>query len=128
MVGVIVDDMSKAAEFYRQLGVAVPDDAAENVHVEVPMGGLRFFLNTRASNERWDPAARSPEGRYKIVLEFFLESGAAVRAKHEELVALGYESHLPPYDVSGDMTFALINDPDGNPVLLSGSRRSDPDH
>ena len=42
MVGVIVEDMPRALEFYRRLGVAVPDGADEQEHVEVEMSGLTF--------------------------------------------------------------------------------------
>ena len=47
MVGVIVEDMQRAAEFYRRLGVAVPDGAEEQEHVEVAMSGSTFFLSTK---------------------------------------------------------------------------------
>jgi catechol 2,3-dioxygenase-like lactoylglutathione lyase family enzyme len=122
MVGVIVEDMARAAEFYRRLGVAVPDDVDDKRHVEVPMGEMTFFLNTHDSNARWDPAKTPASGGYRIVLEFFLENVDALDAKYAELTGYGYASHCPPYDVTAELRFAMVDDPDGNTILLSASK------
>ena len=62
MVGVIVEDMGRAVEFYRRLGVAIPEGAENQQHVEVRMSGLTFFLSTKAINARWDPARTDAAG------------------------------------------------------------------
>jgi catechol 2,3-dioxygenase-like lactoylglutathione lyase family enzyme len=121
MVGVIVEDMPRALEFYRRLGVAVPDGAEEQEHVEVAMSGLTFFLSTKAANARWDPAPTPASGGYRIILEFYLETRDALDAKYEELTGFGYESHCAPYNVSPELRFAMVDDPDGNTILLSAS-------
>jgi hypothetical protein len=121
MVGVIVEDMHRAAEFYRRLGVDVPEDAESKEHVEVAMSGLTFFLSTKTANARWDPARTDASGGYRIVLEFYLESGAALDAKYEELTGFGYVGHCAPYDVTPELRFAMVDDPDGNTILLSAS-------
>jgi hypothetical protein len=121
MVGAIVEDMPRAVEFYRRLGVDVPDGAEELEFVEVAMSGLAFFLSTTAQNARWDPAKTPASGGYRIILEFFLESPAAVDAKYEELTGYGYASHCAPYDVTPELRFAMVDDPDGNTILLSAS-------
>ena len=121
MVGVIVEDMARAAEFYRRLGVAVPEDAESAEHVEIAMSGLTFFLSTTGANARWDPARTAAEGGYRIVLEFYLETRAALDAKYEELTGFGYKGHCAPYDVTPDLRFAMVDDPDGNTILLSAS-------
>jgi hypothetical protein len=121
MVGVVVDDMSRAAEFYRRLGVEVPAGAEGQSHVEVKMSGLTFFLTTKEANARWDPARTDASGGYRIVLEFYLESRDALDAKYAELTAFGYVGHVAPYDVTPELRFAMIDDPDGNSILLSAS-------
>jgi hypothetical protein len=121
MVGVIVEDMARAAEFYRRLGVDVPDGAEQEEHVEVKMSGLTFFLSTKRANARWDPARREASGGYRIVLEFYLDSVEALDAKYAELTGLGYSGHHAPYDVTPELRFALVDDPDGNTILLSAS-------
>jgi uncharacterized glyoxalase superfamily protein PhnB len=121
MVGVIVEDMPRALEFYRRLGVGVPDGANEQEHVEVEMSGLTFFLSTKRANARWDPAPTPASGGYRIILEFYLVSSDALDAKYDELVGLGYQSHCAPYDVTPELRFAMVDDPDGNTILLSAS-------
>ena len=128
MVGVIVSDMPRALEFYRRLGVDIPDGSEELEHVEVTMSGLTFFLTTVAANARWDPARRDISGDgYRIVLEFFVGPAAALDAKYAELTGYGYSGHCAPYDVAPDTRFALVDDPDGNTILLSAATRTAPD-
>jgi predicted enzyme related to lactoylglutathione lyase len=122
MVGVIVEDMPRAVEFYRRLGLAVPDGSEELEHVEVKMGDLTFFLGTTRSNAVWDPAGRAPvEGGYRIILEFNLQTAEALDAKYAELARYGYASHCPPFDVTSETRFAMVDDPDGNTILLSSA-------
>jgi catechol 2,3-dioxygenase-like lactoylglutathione lyase family enzyme len=121
MVGVIVEDMPRAVEFYRRLGVAVPEAAEEHEHVEIAMSGLTFFLSTKGANARWDPASKPASGGYRIILEFYLETPEALAAKYDELTGFGYVGHGAPYDYTSDLRFALIDDPDGNTILLSAS-------
>lgn len=119
MVGVIVEDMTRAVEFYRRLGVEIPEGSESKPHVEVKMNGLTFFLTTHQTNLRWDPAKKPASGGYRILLEFYLETREAVTAKYDEMIAYGYESHVAPYETPFNAWFALINDPDGNTILLS---------
>jgi uncharacterized glyoxalase superfamily protein PhnB len=118
---VIVEDMPRAVEFYRRLGLAVPEGAGTDEHVEIPMGGMTFFLSTIRANARWDPARTTATGGYRIVLEFYLESREALDAKFEELTGFGYPTHVAPYDVTPELRFAMVDDPDGNTILLSAS-------
>lgn len=127
MLGLVVQDMGKSLEFYRQLGLAIPEGSEEKTHVEVKMGsGLTFFLDSRPS--RWDPGfvRRDDPGHleasdsYRSLLEFYLKTRDAVDAKYTELTAFGYQSRRAPYETSFGMYFAMINDPDGNIILLSG--------
>ena len=121
MVGVIVEDMARSLEFYRRLGLDIAEGSEEKGHVEIKMSGLTFFLSTRAMNARWDPARIDASGSgYRILLEFYLESREAVDAKYNEMTGYGYESHLAPYVTPFNVYFAMINDPDGNTILLSG--------
>jgi catechol 2,3-dioxygenase-like lactoylglutathione lyase family enzyme len=121
MVGVIVSDMGRAVEFYRRLGLAIAEGGEQQEHVEVKMGGLTFFLSTRRANARWDPAAREASGGYRIILEFYLETREALDAKYAEMIGYGYEEHCAPYDVTPELRFAMVDDPDGNTILLSAS-------
>lgn len=120
MVGVIVPDMRRAVQFYRRLGVAVPDGSETREHVEVPMGAMTFFLNDKDFHQRVDPTWRHGSGGYRIIVEFSLESREAVDAKYAEMIGYGYASHRDPDDPRAGLHLAMINDPDGNTILLSG--------
>lgn len=120
MVGVVVEDMGRALEFYRRLGVDVPDGSDSKEHVEIKMSGLTFFLSTKQANARWHPARADATGDgYRIILEFLLDSFDELEAKYRELTGLGYRGHGKPYDVAAGLRFALVDDPDGNTILLS---------
>jgi catechol 2,3-dioxygenase-like lactoylglutathione lyase family enzyme len=134
MIGLMVQDMAEALTFYRRLGLAVPDGSERESHVQIKMGtGLTFFLDSNPA--RWDPGYEVPAGRatwdgsregdaaagrYPMVLEFYLERQSAVEAKYEELTSLGYRGRRAPYATGFGMCFALVEDPDGNTILLSG--------
>ena len=127
MVGLIVQEMDKSLEFYRRLGLEIPAGSEQMTHVEIKMGsGLTFFLDSRP--KRWDPnfvrAADSGHteavDNYPTVFEFYLNTQAAVEAKYAELMAFGYQGQRAPYATTFGMCFAMVKDPDGNTILLSG--------
>ena len=126
MVGVIVENMERAVQFYRRLGVDIPQGSENQPHVEVKMSGLTFFLNTKRSNARWDPAKTEASGGYRIVLEFYLQTREAVDQKYTEMIGYGYEAHGVPHEVGADLYFAMVNDPDGNAILLSAFLGAEP--
>jgi len=123
MVGLITADMAKALDFYRRLGVDIPEGSEGKTHVEVKMGAMTFFLDSRPI--RFDPGfpqslpPREPSAGYPFLLEFYLKERAVVDAKYTELVSLGHRSLRAPYVTSFNMYFAWLNDPDGNAILLS---------
>jgi len=119
MVGIIVNDIYKSAEFYRRLGVAIPELGENQHNVTVKMDDFTFFINTKQLNKRWDPARSDAEGGYRIILEFFLETKEAVDKKYQEMLDYGYQSHAEPYVTFFNMYFAMIIDPDNNTILLS---------
>lgn len=127
MLGLVVKDMGASLEFYRRLGVAIPEGSEGKTHVEVKMGsGLTFFLDSNPA--RWDPnyvSGGAPESTeasegYRSVLEFYMKTRAAVEAKYAELTGFGYRSLRAPYESPVGMCFALVADPDGYTILLSG--------
>ena len=112
MVGVMAQDMEKSLEFYRRLGLAIPEGSEGKPHVEVKMKGeLTFFLN--ASGRAGIPD--SP----RTIFEFYVKERAIVDAKYAELTDFGYQSYRAPFVAPIGMYFAMVNDPDGNIVQLS---------
>jgi hypothetical protein len=56
MVGVVVEDMHRAAEFYRRLGVDVPEDAES----KATPNGNTILLSASVGDDRSQPAG-SPD-------------------------------------------------------------------
>jgi catechol 2,3-dioxygenase-like lactoylglutathione lyase family enzyme len=125
MIGLIVKDMPAALSFYRRLGLEIPESNDALSHVEVKMGNMSFFLDSKPG--RWDPGYGQQPGmaeggftnRYPTVLEFYLKEQPSLEAKYKELVDFGYEGFREPYDTTFKMRFAMVKDPDGNTILLS---------
>lgn len=114
MVGMVTRDLGTSLEFYRRLGVAVPNDTEGKKHVGIKMeSGVTFFLNA--------PESMGASER-RVIFEFYLPSREIVDAKYAELTGFGYQSHRTPYfETAADTYFAMVNDPDGNIVLLSAA-------
>lgn len=120
MVGLTVKDMEQSQEFYRRLGVDFPEGTAEKPHVEVKMGeDFTLFLDTRPIKPDAPTSGEAPAG-YPSIFEYYLKTQAAVDAKYAELIGYGYKSYRAPFDYVNGMRFALVYDPDGNLILLSG--------
>lgn len=120
MVGLMTQNMEKSQEFYRRLGVAIPEGSENEAHVEVKMKDeFTFFLDTRTFGPE-KPASGKPLENCRVLFEYYLKSQAAVEAKYAELVEYGYQSYRAPFIFPNGMCFAFVNDPDGNTILLSG--------
>jgi predicted lactoylglutathione lyase len=120
MVGLMVEDMAKSVEFYRRLGIEFPEGSESKQNCSVKFGELTFFINTKELNARWDPVRTDATGGYRVLLEFYLKTREAVDAKYHEMIGYGYASHVEPYVTFFNMYFAMVQDPDGNTILLSG--------
>ena len=119
MVGVLVSDMPAALRFYRALGLDIPPDADDKPFVLHRMeSGATIFFDTVFA-QRYDPEFRRPSGGgYGALLEFFLGRDADVDAKYAELTAAGYHGRMAPQQTTGPYA-AMVDDPDGNVVLLT---------
>lgn len=112
MIGLVPQDMDKSLEFYRRLGVDLSELREGQPHFKSQMkGDIAFFLNNTGLVEEAD--------KPRLIFEFYLKERAVVDAKHNELTGFGYQSHWASFVSSFGVYFAMINDPDGNIVLLS---------
>jgi predicted lactoylglutathione lyase len=118
MVGLVVEDMPTSLEFYRRLGVDIPQRADHEEFVMHRMdSGVTIFWDT-VFVKRYDPSREKPTGGYRIMLEFFLADNNAVDAKYEEMVGYGYDGRAAPIQTFGPYA-AMIDDPEGNMILLT---------
>jgi catechol 2,3-dioxygenase-like lactoylglutathione lyase family enzyme len=123
-INLIVSDMEATVTFYRRLGLEIPDtDAAFQGHhrsARLP-GGIDLDFDSAEFARHWDVGRRS--GR--AVLGFRVSSRERVDAIYSQLTAFGHVGEQPPYDAFWGSRYAIVQDPDGNPVGVMSP--ADPD-
>lgn len=117
-ISFVVADMAATVEFYSQLGLEFDPDAANAPHAQATVAGMQIMFDTRAVVLSFMPDWYVPEGGHRAALAFECSSSAAVDAEHTRLVDLGYRSLLTPFDAVWGQRYAVILDPDDNPVDL----------
>lgn len=120
MLNVIVGDMSASLEFYRRLGVVMPDaESAADAHVQLRMpGGFSLELDTAESARFWHAGWRADPANVRVVIGFSLPSRQAVDERYAELTSAGHPGRQPPFDAFWGARYAIVADPDGNDVGL----------
>ena len=120
LIGLVVADMARSLAFYRRLGLDLPAEADQQPHVETTLpGGLRLAWDTVETIRSFDPDWSPPTGGGRgLSLAFRLDSPADVDRAYQELVGLGYARHKQPWDAFWGQRYAMVFDPDGNPVDL----------
>jgi uncharacterized glyoxalase superfamily protein PhnB len=120
MLNVVVADMSASLDFYRQLGVAVPDGAAAvGGHMQLRMtGGFSLELDTAESARLWHAGWRADPASVRVVIGFSLPTREAVDERYAALTSAGYAGRQPPFDAFWGARYAIVADPDGNDVGL----------
>lgn len=119
-VDLVVSNVLKSVEFYRQLGIDIPEnaiwgDGKEVHHVEVSGGdsSAGLALDSETMTKGYDAAW--PGGTGSVMI-FSVSTRDDVDAKYAELTGAGFESHMPPADVFWGSRYAIVDDPDGNHV------------
>lgn len=121
LVGIVTDDMRASLEFYGRLGLDIPEGAEDEPHAEaITPGGLRVAWDTAELIKQIDPSWTEPTGGQRMTLAFRCQDPAEVDAKYAELAALGH-GHKEPWDAFWGQRYAVVKDPDGNPVDLFAS-------
>jgi predicted lactoylglutathione lyase len=119
MVVLLVADLARSVAFYRRLGVEFPPDAEQRSDVVVPIGDEHQLVLTTTfvrAIPGYEPPARGGSG---IVIEFFVDGDEAVDATYADLVAAGAGSRREPFRTSFGAWMAMVDDPDGNVVLIT---------
>ncbi|HEV3479450.1 MAG TPA: VOC family protein [Gaiellaceae bacterium] len=115
-IGVVVDDLTRALAFYRELGLEFPEGEG---HVESQLpGGLRFMLDTEETIRSFDPEWQPPSGGHRVAVAFRCDSPAGVDETYRRLLGAGGSSHKEPWDAFWGMRYAQVKDPAGNVVDL----------
>jgi catechol 2,3-dioxygenase-like lactoylglutathione lyase family enzyme len=115
---VFASDLTASLNFYRLLGLAVPDSDEPHVAVELP-GGNTLSFDTEETiagmHPGWVPPASSDS---RLALAFGVGTPAEVDALYEKVTAAGFSGLLKPYDAPWGQRYATVADPDDNWVDL----------
>ena len=124
-LNLVVRDMARSIEFYRAIGLDIPDDIVWGTetgphHVEIKMpGGFELGLDSEALASVYNAGWRAFKGEgNRTLMSFRVADADAVDAVYERVVALGYGSSQPPYYTFWGSRYAIVVDPDGNHVGL----------
>jgi catechol 2,3-dioxygenase-like lactoylglutathione lyase family enzyme len=121
---VFAHDLERSIDFYRLLGLPVPDAEMSHIAVELP-GGNRLSLDTEETIAGMHPGWTPPSSATtRLALAFGVASPAEVDAVFEKITAAGHAGPLAPYDAPWGMRYATVADPDGNWVDLYALRES----
>ena len=68
---------------------------------------------------QYDLTRETPRGGLRIMLEFFVDDNQSVDALFTTLTDAGYQGRRAPFVTSFDAYMCLVDDPDGNTVLIT---------
>ncbi len=123
-LNLIVTDMDRSVEFYRRLGLDIPDSQDEwrqRHRTASQPDGVDLDLDSGEFARTWNKGWKASSG---AVIGFRVTSREAVDELHRDMVAAGYTSQQAPYDAFWGARYAVIEDPDGNAVGLMSPRES----
>ena len=123
-VNLVVKDMAATLAFYRRLGVEISETAAwktpsgiHHIAIDGGGGGVDLEFDSQALARRYNRGYEAERGR--VLLGFSLPSREAVDALFEDLVdPTSTRACSRPIDAFWGARYAIVEDPDGNPVGL----------
>ena len=116
-IGIVVSDLRRSMQFYRLLGLDLPEDPEED-HVEATMAnGTRLMFDPEEVVRSFLPGWERTEGN-QVALAFECASPAELDEIYERVVAAGFEGEKEPWDAFWGQRYAQLADPDGVPVDL----------
>ncbi|HKF19231.1 MAG TPA: VOC family protein [Candidatus Dormibacteraeota bacterium] len=119
-VGIVTSDMARSLEFYRQLGLDVPD-TPEQGHVNIDIaGGMRLMIDSEAEVRKFRPDWNRKTGN-QFGLAFQCETPSQVDEVYARMTAAGFKGEKEPWDAFWGQRYAQLRDPDGVPVDLYAS-------
>jgi uncharacterized glyoxalase superfamily protein PhnB len=122
-INLVVHDMAASLAFYRRLGLEIPDGAIWQAnghahHAKADGAGLvDLEFDSRRLAHAYNAGFAAERGRVLIGVE--LASREAVDALWNALLEDSVQGLQPPYDAFWGARYAIVEDPDGNPVGLS---------
>ena len=117
VVEIATKNMQRTLDFYRLLGLEVPDARGPHVEVELP-GGNRLAFDDEQIIAGMHPGWTPPTQQGRVALAFRVGGPAEVDALYEKITAAGHPGTLKPFDAPWGQRYATITDPDGTSIDL----------
>src|SRR5215207_2708800 len=109
--------MARSLDFYRRLGLDVPQTPDEG-HVDIALAnGARLMLDSAAEMRKFMPEWSGQSGNL-VSLAFECASPAEVDTIYAAVVGAGFHGEKEPWDAFWGQRYAKLRDPDGVPVDL----------
>jgi uncharacterized glyoxalase superfamily protein PhnB len=118
-INIVVDDMQATVDFYRILGIEVPDTlpAWQAHHRTADLGSeIDYDFDSTGFAPRWSQGW--PAGQTGVVIGFRTGTRDDVDALYKELTDAGHTGQQPPYDAFWGARYALVEAPSGHTVGL----------
>lgn len=117
MIGVVVENMGKAIDFYELLGLKVIEGDRQSAYVELDNEGVRISLNTKDMITGVFGFSPNPIGE-KIELAFLCDSKEEINKLVEKVKIHGYDIVKEPWLAPWGQYYALVRDADNNIISL----------
>ncbi len=116
-LNLVVKDMQATTAFWRRLGLS-PEVTAGGTHAAADLpGGLHMEWDTAEFAAQWDSGSHGAL-RGSTVFGFAVGTRQSVDDIYADLTAAGYRGRQVPYDAFWGARYAIVEDPDGNPIGL----------
>jgi uncharacterized glyoxalase superfamily protein PhnB len=118
VISIVTNDMAAAIAFYEACGLRLSGGGPTEQHCEFSGAAIKIMLDTRELITSIDPHWRPPSGGHAMALAFDCGTPDEVDAAFDRMVAAGAGIAKKPWDAFWGQRYAIITDPDGNPVDL----------
>lgn len=117
MIGIIAKDMKKSLDFYRTLGLNIPEDIEAEDYYEVEKEGIRISFNSQKMHDGIYGDLGKAAGQ-RLELAFLCDNMVSLNETHERMKAAGYTIFKEPWDAFWGQRYCIIEDCDGNLISL----------
>jgi uncharacterized glyoxalase superfamily protein PhnB len=116
-VGIVASDLARSLDFYRLLGLDVPETPNEgHVNIDLP-NGFRLMLDSEDEMRKFLPDWVRQQGN-QFSLAFQCDSPADVDKIYSQMIGAGFQGDKEPWDAFWGQRYAKLSDPNGIPVDL----------
>ena len=118
-VNIVVSNMEDSIRFYRLLGLEIPDTDPkwQAHHRTANLEDFDLDFDSEEFANKWNTGSCGVSAN-SSVLGFRLSTREAVDETYTRVVDAGYGEQQKPYDTFWGSRYAIVEDPDGNPVGL----------